>query len=373
MQGVVLGWWCLGAFALVMVIQLFYIWYYFAKLAYYKQPNNSVSRAQPISVIVCNRDGRQHILNNLQKIANQNYPYTNELVLVDDDSMDDSISIIKEIQKTHRKINLISIGNEAKFVAGKKFPLSMGIKVSKYELLLLTDIDCEPASPHWLSLMQAQFDDKVEIVLGYGAYKKQKGLLNKIIRFETMHTAMQYLSYAIRGNAYMGVGRNIAYTKRLFQQQKGFSAHANIPSGDDDLFVNAAATKTNTAICIAPDAFTYSQPKTTWTSWLQQKKRHLGVGKYYKTKDKIKLGLYGATHFLLYPLFVAALLLNHWSIACGILLLRMISIGIVWSKIMNKLQEKDLKPWFWFFDIVMPLYILALFPSIILKPKPKWT
>jgi hypothetical protein len=128
-------------------------------------------------------------------------------------------------------------------------------------------------------------------VLGYGPYKKQKGLLNKIIRFETFHTAMQYLGFAMAGKPYMGVGRNLSYKKTLFYREKGFSAHNRVPSGDDDLFINKAATKYNTAVNIDPESFVYSNPKTSWGSWRKQKKRHFSTGKYYKWGHRFLLGL----------------------------------------------------------------------------------
>jgi hypothetical protein len=119
----------------------------------------------------------------------------------------------------------------------------MGIKTAIYETLLLTDADCVPASEHWMQLMQDGYHDDIEIVLGYGAYHKRSGLLNKLIRFETFHSALQYLSFALAGQPYMGVGRNLSYKRDVFFRNKGFSAINQIPGGDDDLFINKVATK----------------------------------------------------------------------------------------------------------------------------------
>src|SRR6185312_2609594 len=152
----------------------------------------------------------------------------------------------------------------------KKFPLSMGIKSSRYETLLLTDADCVPASEHWIQLMQNGYREGTEIVLGYGAYNKAEGLLNKIIRFETFHSALQYLSYALAGMPYMGVGRNLSYKKELFFNNKGFSSINHIPGGDDDLFINMVANKRNTTIVIDKDAHTLSEAAPTWQIWQRQ-------------------------------------------------------------------------------------------------------
>ena len=62
--------------------------------------------------------------------------------------------------------------------------------------------------PELIKEMISRFSTETSLVLGYGAYKKIKGsFLNKLIRFETMLTALQYFSYAIDGKAYMGVGQ----------------------------------------------------------------------------------------------------------------------------------------------------------------------
>src|SRR5690606_34092381 len=162
---------------------------------------------------------------------------------------------------------------------GKKFALSLGIKAAQYEHLVFTDADCVPESSDWLTHMAGAFSGGKEIVLGYSPYLRRAGMLNALIRFETFHTAMSYLSYALKGKPYMGVGRNMAYTKSLFFRGKGFASHMHIASGDDDLFVNQNATPHNTTICIHPEAHVWSEPKTTFSAYARQKTRHAGASK----------------------------------------------------------------------------------------------
>ena len=73
----------------------------------------------------------------------------------------------------------------------------MGIKAAKYEYLLLTDADCLPKNQYWIRSMSQHFSTK-EIVLGYGGYYKQRGLLNQLIRFDTFLVALQYFSFCIK-------------------------------------------------------------------------------------------------------------------------------------------------------------------------------
>ena len=120
----------------------------------------------------------------------------------------------------------------------------MGIKEARHEIVLLTDADCVPASEFWIQKMQDGYQNGIEVILGYSPYHKKPGVLNKIIRFETFHSALQYLSYALAGSPYMGVGRNLSYKKELFFRNKGFSAVNHLPGGDDDLFINKVANRT---------------------------------------------------------------------------------------------------------------------------------
>jgi glycosyltransferase involved in cell wall biosynthesis len=241
----------------------------------------------------------------------QDYKSSFEVVLVNDNSTDDTKYLIDEFKKAFKNINHVLLTQEAKMIAGKKFPLSMGIKSAKYEIVLLTDADCVPATEHWIKKMQAAYTDNIEIVLGYGAYRKKPGFLNKLIRFETFHTALQYLTYALSGNPYMGVGRNLSYKRSMFFANKGFASHMHLMGGDDDLFVNENATKTNVAICIHREAHTLSKPKKTWKEWFWQKKRHHLTARYYKAKHQSALALYPFSFYLFYLSIILSIVFQY--------------------------------------------------------------
>ena len=181
---------------------------------------------------------------------------------------------MEELRKQFRQLHIIELTQEAKMIPGKKFPLSIGIKSAKHEILLLTDADCVPATEYWIQSMQDAYRPETEIILGYGAYQKLPGILNKLIRWETFHTALQYMSYALAGIPYMGVGRNLSYKRSVFFRHKGFSSYNSIPGGDDDLFINMAATAKNTRINTDKQSFTLSKPAQSWKQWKAQKSRH---------------------------------------------------------------------------------------------------
>ena len=367
-------WWQLlfYFFCLITLIQIFYYLFFFSRLAFYHSKERLVTQTHPVSVIICARDEAANLAKNLPGALVQQYRTTHEVIVVDDNSFDESKYLLEGLKKTFKQLHVVQLKQEAKLIPGKKFPLSVGIKTAKYEIVLLTDADCVPASEYWIDKMQQAYDDKTEIVLGYGAYYKRKGLLNRVIRWETFHTALQYLSYTLAGVPYMGVGRNLSYKKEIFFRHKGFSAHNNIPSGDDDLFINTAANRKNTRINIDPEAFTVSEPAGSWGQWIKQKRRHYSTGKFYKPLHKFLLGSYSLSLFLFYPLMAAVMLLYSWEYALIVFGIRLLLQAFILYPCLKKLHEKDLYPWLLLIDIGMFFYYLFFAVTLIKKPRPAW-
>jgi len=358
-------------FCLITIVQLFYYGWFFRRLAFYIPKEKEHSQQHPVSVIICARDEAARLVSHLPGALVQTYPSTHEVIVVNHNSQDDTRFLLDEFKKTFKGLHIVNLEHEAIGIPGKKYPLSMGIKEARYEIVLLTDADCVPASEYWMHKMQDGYHNGIEVVLGYSPYKKAPGILNKIIRFDTFHTALQYLSYALAGMPYMGVGRNLSYKKDVFFRNKGFSAINHVPGGDDDLFINKVATKENTAIVIDPDTFTLSEPKKNFSDWFRQKARHYTTAKYYKPLHKFLLGLYSFSHVLFYPLLIVSLFFD-WRLALSLFGLRLIVQGYIFQKTMQKLGEEDLFPWWWLLDIWMFLYYLIFSTALWKKPRKAW-
>lgn len=371
-QNFPLGEFLFAVFCGITLIQLFYYCWFFRRLAFFRPSVKEQSQQHPISVIICARDEAAKLVTHLPGALVQNYPTTHEIIVVNHNSQDDTRFLLDEFKKTFKGLHIVNLEHEALGIPGKKYPLSMGIKEARHEIVLLTDADCVPASEYWMQKMQDGYHNGIEVVLGYSPYRKNPGFLNKLIRFDTFHTAIQYLSYAEAGMPYMGVGRNLSYKKELFFRNKGFSGINHLPGGDDDLFINKVANKRNTAIVIDPDTFTLSEPKKNFGEWIRQKNRHYSAAKYYKPLHKFLLGLYSLTHFLLYPLLILSLAFFDWRLVLPVFGLRLLVQAYIYYKAMHKLQEQDLFPWWWLLDIWMFAYYLIFVPSLWKKAKKTW-
>jgi glycosyltransferase involved in cell wall biosynthesis len=318
--------------------------------------------SHPVSLIVCAKNEAHNLQENIPLWLQQQYPDF-ELILINDASIDETPDIMEAFTEKDPRVKVVQVKNNEAFWANKKYALTLGIKRAVNTTLIFTDADCRPASPQWLGQMVTRLQNEKQLVLGYGAYQKIPGFLNKLIRFETAMTAIQYLAYAKVGTPYMGVGRNLAYTSHLFYEKKGFMSHIKIPSGDDDLFVNEAATSLNTEICYLEEAFTYSVPKKSWSEWFRQKKRHFTTASRYKPQHRIALTIYAIANVLFWPLAVLALWFSDWRIALAIIILRLaIQFGTL-AKGFKKLREEDLLPWLPLLELFLVYLQLSIFIS----------
>ncbi len=329
-------------FLISAIIQLTYYLLIFSRIAFYKGTTERVKEHQPVSVVISAHDEDYNLKENLPSILNQDYPDF-EVVVVNHASTDDTRQILEDFQRDYSNLKIVTIEQDLNFFKGKKFPLSIGIKSAKNEILLLIDADCKPTSKKWIELMASHYTSKTEVVLGYGPYIKSKGLLNLIIRYDTFMIALQYFSFALMGLPYMGVGRNLSYRKSLFYKNKGFTSHYNISSGDDDLFIREVASPTNTKIEISQDSFMYSEAKSTFRNWFRQKQRHLSTSSSYILKFKILLGGFGISQLFFYLSLITLLFNNTLPIATlVIMIIVMATKFFIQKKATSKLGENQI-------------------------------
>ena len=349
-------------FAFCFLVQIGFLLFQQRRLAAYRLPDQDLEALSlPISVIISARNEAQNLPKFLPAILNQEYSNF-EVVVVNDCSVDDTPNVLLEMSKNYPHLKLVTVIEHPRFNTGKKFALTMGIKAAVNEHLLFTDADCAPASPHWIARMAANFTGSTEIVLGYSPYIKSSGFLNAFTRFETLRTGINYLSAAIGRNTYMGIGRNLAYTKSLFFRCKGFASHLHIMAGDDDLFVNRNATPDNTVIEIHPDAFTFSESKTTLSNYYRQKKRHMGVGGLYRNKHRRMLSLEALTGFLFYISLGFAIFFRkepYIFIVAGAYLIRLLVQAIIYHKSAKKLTGTGLVWFLPVYDLLYNVYLIV--------------
>lgn len=360
------------SFIIAVIIQFVFYFFFYFRFVFYKEAEHNSKEQLPVSILVCAKNEAENCKENIPYLLEQDLANF-ELVLINDNSYDDTLAVFESFAQKHKNIKIVNVLENERFNSGKKYALSLGIKAASHEHLLFTDADCKPSSKSWARLISSSFSEKKQLVLAYGAYQKQKGFLNKLIRYETLITALNYFSFQLAGKPYMGVGRNLAYTKATFTANNGFYTHLNIPSGDDDLFVNEVATVDNTTINIKAKAFTISKAKTTYKDWFRQKRRHINTAKYYKKIHQVLLATNYSSLLLLWLTGTVLIALQYqWKIVVSLLILKLILQYIIIFTSAKKLDEKDLIIFSPILEVVLIIMQLAQFLINKIKKPTHW-
>jgi len=332
------------------------------------EPDKNAQKLPGVSIIICARNEAKNLRNNLPKIIQQQYPTDFEIIVVDDASSDETIQVLEVLKQTCTTLKVLQIKEKKR--PGKKYALEQGIRSARYDWLLLTDADCSPASPFWVNgMMQHSTNPATEIIVGYAPLKVAgRGQSNLLffLQYEAAYTALQCGAFIVAGIPYMGVGRNLAWNKTIFEKNKGFSAHEHVVSGDDDLFVNSVANRENTQLCLLPGTFMASPAPADWQAWLRQKRRHLSVGNLYRPVHRILLGGTALTHTLHYGLGAILLIWGHYfflTLICYFL--RMIVVWPISLRVFARLKEERLALLLPFWDGLLAVWYGTFAPFFI--------
>ena len=369
-----LSFYLLAIFALSLVIQLCIHWIRFSRLAFSKKHplTKPDSDLEPVSVVVCARDAQHHLTELIPALLSQDYPDF-EVVVVNDCSDDDTEEYLKDLERHETRVKPVQLRQHLNFFNGKKFPLSMGIKSASHDLIVLTDPDCRPTSNKWLRSMVGSYGDSTEIVIGYPAIENTGGLTNLLVRFNSVQRALMYLSAALAGHPYMGIGKNLSYRQQLFYRAKGFTSHYGMPEGDDDLFVSQMATRRNTSVHLDADNTVVCASPSTFGIWARQQIRRYSTINMHRSGPRIFAALHYWSQFLFYASFIALLCLPpafalvndipyaayYYPTLAVLFLLRYLTQIIIYRGASHRLGERGLLSglilWDFLFALITPM------------------
>lgn len=371
--GFTFSWIELSLFVVLFLVFTYQLYFYLRYMNGIMRHNKKVKKDKvpftqerpPVSIIIAAKNEEENIKEYLPVVLEQNYPKY-EVIVINDASDDDTGIVLEELKEKYPHLRTSFVPEGTRNISSKKLAITLGVKAAQYDVLLFTDADCVPQSADWISLMMRNFTQGTEFVLGYGAYLKEKSFLNRMITFDTLFIASQYLGMARSGKPYMGVGRNMAYKKEVFFRLKGFSSNLDILSGDDDLIVNKAANRNNTRIESCLESITWSKPKKTFRVWYYQKTRHLSASKRYSQTTKSRIVIEPISRGLFYLSFILLICFGSFisMIAGGCLfLLRLLMQLIVINR--TSLYFKGHKYLFTLplFDMLLPVINLFIMLS----------
>lgn len=215
-------------------------------------------------------------------------------------------------------------------VESKKEALAAGIAASQGDVLVLLDADCAPVDASWLVNMTQGAGTAWDVGVGVSLPQPSgpMSFLTRMQRLEARRLAQRAVGAVDAGQPYLAFGRNLAFTRDMWDRVGGFEAHLDVPSGDDDLWLQEAVKcGARVAAKTSQSAQTASEWPATWRLWRRQKTRHFTASPSYPWRVKVRLLLPG----LGWGLLVAGVVHNPSGTSVGLagcaLLARTLTFG----------------------------------------------
>ena len=336
-------------FGFGILIQGGYFILVFSRIALHRSGSKKSSNQEPeegVTVVVTAKNKFHHLKVLIPKLFEQDYPKF-DVLIVNDQSTDRTKRLLEDLMSRYSKLRTVTVKYTPKHCNAKKFALTLGIKVAKNDVILLTDADCLPNSDQWIRKMTAPVREEGKtFALGFSGYSQKPGSLNKWIQFELTLKALFFLSFGLWKSPFMGTGKNLCYRKSFFLAAKGFRGFWNMVEGDDSVFVNIHASGSNAKVVIDAEAITLSAPKETLKDYLKQEKSLLQAQRFFRVGDKNKVSLYGISHSLYWiggiGLLVYFGIIPQWDnflVVLGILGFRSILLTLIFRAASKKLQD----------------------------------
>jgi len=336
--------------------------YFYFGLFKIKQGKNSEN--QSVTILVPARNEEENIKTCLDSLIKQNYPKEKlRIIVIDDDSTDETAEIVRGYFDKYPYIQLIQIDKCPPNISPKKRALQAGIDAADGEIIFTIDADCW-AEANWLTAMINKFSDKVGMVTGYVLFDKEseKTLFHKIQSLEFLGLTTAGIGSIGAGDPIIANGANLVFRRCTFFDAQGYSNENHIISGDDDLLLQNINQKTDWKITAStnPQTFVKTKPVSNLRGFLNQRIRWASKGLIYK---KISLVFFLISVYIYYLLlFISlpfALSFPHFFpyplFAFGI---KLIVDFLLICKSTTIVNRKDLRKYFLITEILQLPYII---------------
>lgn len=257
---------------LLLIAAYTFGWFKLRKIAF---PVEKTSTS--ITIIVALRNEAATVVTLIKHLANQQkMSSVVEIILVDDHSEDETISLITSQLPHYPETNFQLIQAEKK---GKKEAIVQALKMASGQLILVTDADCRPG-PLWAATMTSTYETtQAKLLLGPVQIETNNRLFEKFQALEFISLMGSTAGSAAISWPSMANGANMAFEKQAFFTVEKLRRDATLASGDDVFLMTAikqhfgskaiqfvAAETAIIPTMASPDLKSFLHQRTRWVS-----------------------------------------------------------------------------------------------------------
>ncbi len=217
-----------------IVYLLILILHLFLGLISLRRYPNPLPKLHSFSIVVVAHNEENMIKPLLDSLLALDYPKSKlEIILVDDNSNDDTWEIISNYAKQNDYLKAIKSSLHYKDYRGKKAGLQSALDIATKEIILFTDADAT-VPKNWVKSHNNYFSETTGMVIGYIRGKSIKHLQ----RYKRIFSSGLFAAFCGIGYPFSCSGGNLAIRRELLTKVGGYSTIKDFPSGDDKQMLN---------------------------------------------------------------------------------------------------------------------------------------
>ena len=372
------GWIAVASAAAVVMTFLWQMWFWlrnFGRIPAYRSSRRK-SRLQdepPVSVVVpMFSENVDYVENVLPLLLEQKYDRF-QVVVVYVGSDSDFHADLVSFQNRYGNLTVSKIEYNPRFPISVKQALNVGIKAAQYEHVVLTTTDARPATSHWIAMMAKGFT-KADIVLGYCGMEPGKGLADTVMRTDRMMDSALWIAAAIRRRPYRGIRHNLGLTKSIYFASHGFD-HLDMNIGEDDLYMQRIMRRDNVCVMVSPQALVVEHPWGGIGWWVGRARHFRTARRFYPPHVKRYMCSEPVGRLLFFGSAIAAMIVlpaEFKYAAAGLVALRYATVALIVRRIAKRMGETRIAGLYFIYDLLSPLYHLAIRTAMLRKDPTVW-
>ena len=318
------------------------------------------SPARFLSVIIPFRNEEENLSALIETLRKLDFPKEKfEVILIDDHSTDDSLKVVVQAISNYSNFKVISALSN-----GKKNAIAFGVEVSKGEIIVTTDADCE-LPIEWLKSINNHFQNQsVQMLVGAVGIKTDSSFFSKLQAMEFCSLIGSAASTLTLGFTTMCNGANLSYRKEAFVQVNGFEGNTHIASGDDEFLMRRVAKKFGVGslkFLNDSDSVVETSPQASLHQFFNQRIRWAGKWRHNSNGMTKTLAVFVLLFQLSWLVAIGSLFFHPWTNTIpALIIVKMVLEGFFLFYVSRFMKQKFSLTVFLFLQLTYPFYIIVV-------------
>ena len=213
-----------------------------------------------VSIIVHDDARAWNLIELLPRLLEQDYPAETEVIVVNDGSKSAAEEVIARLEGRYSNLYMTFLPEQSRNLSRRKLAVMLGVKAARYDMVILIGGNCMVDSPMWLRAMMRHATRGKQLIIGWAYPSLTPNPQNvrtsggRCRSFDIIRTAIQYLAWGAARHPWRANGNNLAFSRELFYNNRGYASTLNLMRGDDDIWIKEVATKDNCAVELSPES-----------------------------------------------------------------------------------------------------------------------